>query len=86
MTPQEFEKFLNGPVPDASTCRDVPESALRGDECDVQTAYGDGPSLYCGGPRTEGYTVCRFHLFQTAVEGGPISGLVRRRDGNGEQP
>lgn len=77
MDQQEFEELVNGPEPDPSECRDVPEDGLRPGECDTRVGSGTGePSLYCGAPRVDGYVVCRYHLHDAYANNYSIGELL----------
>lgn len=76
MDEAELGEFLNGSVPDTAECRDVAYAQLRPGECDEQTSYGTPAGrLYCGAPKTTGFSRCRFHLFDALNSGVPADQL-----------
>jgi len=76
MNEAELQAFIQGPVPDASQCRNVPYDQLRAGQCDEQTEYGTSAgSRYCGAPLLPGFKRCRHHLFTALNSGEPASEL-----------
>ncbi|MDA8371227.1 MAG: hypothetical protein M0026_15375 [Nocardiopsaceae bacterium] len=76
MDEAELQAFLSGPVPDASQCRDIAKSELESGQCDEQTSYGlPSGSTYCGAPKTEGFMLCRYHLFGALHSGASVDEL-----------
>lgn len=76
MDEAQLKAFLNGPVPDDSQCREVAEEDLDPSQCGQEISHGlPSGRTYCGAPKTEGFILCRYHLFDALYSGYPVEDL-----------